>query len=241
MMKRAKAMDEASSSQRASARICVRFDVPGRTDQELRTAVTVHNLSAKGILIASEEPLGIGQKITVELPQAENSSATIVWQSAPLFGCQFDVPLSRAALSAAKLRNNPSDALDGDAQDDASEDQPLARKLLRLRRTQGLSRAALSALTGLSKPSIWAWETGRTTPKPANLSKLGAVLNVSYKELLADLTSSQCVTAGAHDAEQPLVPGFGASSLRAAIEAAKETIAAISGAEPNKIKITIEY
>lgn len=232
---------ESARQERGATRLQVRF-VAGLTAQSTSVAVVVHNLSASGILIETDTSLTIGQSITVELPEAKNTVATVIWQSAPLFGCRFTKNLSRAALSAAKLRNPLSVMFDPITSWAASsEDASLGQRLLRLRRDLGLSRAALSALTGFSKPSIWAWETGRTAPRRENLTRLAEVYNVPRSEILRGSAMAEGDALLKGICEQPSQTDIDPASLRAEIDAAKARIAALSGTEPKNVRITIEY
>src|SRR3546814_12490932 len=61
----------------------------------------------------------------------------------------------------------------------------LAERLRRLRQERGLSRVELSNRTGFSKPSIWAWESGRTMPRRSNLIALADAFGISERELFA--------------------------------------------------------
>lgn len=190
-------------------------------------------------MIETGIPLSAGQKVTVELPEAENSVATVIWESAPLYGCRFSAPLPRAALSAARLRN----ALPVNAVADAGQvrdDEPLAKKLLRIRRAKGLTRAALSAMTGISQPSIWAWETGRTAPKAANISKLAAVFNMPEAKLMSPACANDifdgkgCIPPGSSTSGDP-------DELQALIDKTKQAIAQLTGVDETKVRIIIEF
>src|SRR3546814_6347172 len=104
--------------------------------------------------------------------------ATIVWRSEALAGCRFDRPLARAALSAAQLRNPlPQDV---DPAGVAAGSEMLADRLRRLRQERGLSRVELSNRTGFSKPSIWAWESGKTMRSEEHTSELQSLMRTSY-------------------------------------------------------------
>ena len=48
--------------------------------------------------------------IEVELPHAGKIDAEIVWSSGEYYGCQFTLPISPAALSAAQLQSAPETA-----------------------------------------------------------------------------------------------------------------------------------
>ena len=68
--------------------------------------VTVHDLSLTGALIETSEPMLVGAIFEVELPQAGKVEATVVWNSGEFYGCQFALPITPAALSAAQLKGD---------------------------------------------------------------------------------------------------------------------------------------
>ena len=71
---------------------------------------TIHDLSLTGALLETSIPMLVGAEFEVELPQAGAVRATVVWNSGEYYGCQFDLPISPAALSAALLKSEPKDA-----------------------------------------------------------------------------------------------------------------------------------
>src|SRR5690606_5183042 len=109
---------------------------------------------------------------------------SIIWTSDNLYGCKFAQPLSRAALSAAKLRNSliaEPDVRDG--ANGAAEAMSLPQRLRHLREQKGLSLAALSRRSGISKPSIWAWEAGKPMPRPRSIQALAGALGMTAAEV----------------------------------------------------------
>ncbi|SEH13577.1 PilZ domain-containing protein [Sphingopyxis sp. YR583] len=217
-----------ADSARGAPRMHMRFEAPGSLGDSEGATVLIHNLSATGMLIETTSDLAIDQRLTLALPEAPDTAATVVWRSEALAGCRFDRPLSRAALSAAQLRN----PLPGDVDPARTPDggEILAQRLLRLRKERGLSRAALSDRTGFSKPSIWAWESGKTVPRRSNLMMLADAFGISERELLAGEPSA------AHGD-----PAASAQQMHALVRSSREEIAALAGVEPGKVKITIEY
>lgn len=220
--------EQTAGAKRGAARMHMRFEAAGSLDGSDGTIVVIHNLSATGMLIETLSDLAIGQRLTVALPEAPDCAATIVWRSEALAGCRFDRPLSRAALSAAQLRNPLPDDVDPARAPDGGE--VLAQRLLRLRKERGLSRAALSDRTGFSRPSIWAWESGKTVPRRSNLPALADALGISERELLAGDASARAEGLSAT-----------ADQIRALVETSKGKIAALAGVEPANVKIAIEY
>ena len=68
--------------------------------------MTIHNISAAGLLLETDLTLGVGEVLAIELPDIGPVGAEIVWQSGHLFGCAFQQALGEAALAAAQLRGN---------------------------------------------------------------------------------------------------------------------------------------
>lgn len=217
-----------TGTQRGAERMRIRIETPGSFASGETTTVVIHNLSATGMLIETASHLTIGQRFIITLPEAPDVSATVVWRSDALAGCRFDRPLSRAILSAAQLRNPlPADV---DPSLTAGGSELLPQRLYRLRKELGLSRAALSARTGLSKPSIWAWEIGKTAPRRNSLMVLADAFGMSVEELIGgDLTVNP-----ADDADH-------AQQLQQLIDGSKERIAALAGIKTSNIKIFIEF
>lgn len=216
----------ASHDNRKDVRWRIRLELPGSLDGSAN--VTIHDLSAAGMLVETNSQLEVGQSITVCLPNADDVTAQVVWRDERLFGCRFDEPLPAAAVSAAKLRS-PAVA------PTAMQQEALAERLLRLRRTSGFSRAALSVRTGFSKPSIWAWESGRTVPRRANLLVLAEVFGLTEQQLLLGDQAAAAEKALERKADhQP-------NALRDAIEEARHKISSIADVPPSQVHISIDF
>ena len=67
--------------------------------------VTIHDISNTGLLLETKVRLVEGQRLDVDLPELGFTQAEVVWASERFFGCRFDTPVSKAAVSAALLRN----------------------------------------------------------------------------------------------------------------------------------------
>ena len=72
--------------------------------------VTIHDLSLTGALLETSVPMLVGAIFEVDLPQAGSVEATIVWNSGEFYGCQFELPITPAVLSAALLQSQPRSA-----------------------------------------------------------------------------------------------------------------------------------
>ncbi len=86
--------------------------------------VLIHNLSETGALIHSSAALEVGDRIDIDLPHAGGRVATIVWSDDGLYGCRFETPLSKGAMSAAMLRSSAAPVWSDDQLASAIEFEP---------------------------------------------------------------------------------------------------------------------
>ncbi|WP_232366874.1 helix-turn-helix domain-containing protein [Alteripontixanthobacter muriae] len=147
--------------------------------------VTIHNISETGMLIECQHALVVGETLAIDLPGAETTSAKVVWLSGHLQGCQFVNPISKAVLSAAQLRSAVGQEVDTSASRDARSAEPFGVRLQRLRKESGLTLEQVAAELGVSKPTVWAWEQGRTRPIRERMDLLAQVLGTSSSALLS--------------------------------------------------------
>jgi len=124
--------------------------------------------------------------------------------------------------------------------------EPLPTRLRRFREQCGISRSELAVRTGLSRPTIWAWESGKTQPRLSNLRVLASVLGISQLELVGGLEAAvpddevdMMLATGWEHGE---IPAGLANPQRLSIMiyAAKLSIAALAGIKAQNVKISIE-
>ena len=77
----------------------------GATLPETGDEAIIHDLSTSGILIETKADLATFEQLQLELPEAGQVVATVMWNSGKYFGCEFHKPIPQAAISAALLRN----------------------------------------------------------------------------------------------------------------------------------------
>ncbi len=183
------------------------------------------NLSANGLLLKTDDELALDEPIMVVLPHAGDRPARIVWHADDLYGCHFSDPLSEEDLAAAL-----GDA-DGDEADDEEEEasETFGRRLRRLRIKSGRSMVALAKLAGVTKPTLWKWETDKVRPRPAALSKLADIFSVDEMHLLYG--------------RKPQIGTFKntAATLEELVKQSRTQIARVAGVSENKVGITIEW
>jgi hypothetical protein len=74
--------------------------------------VTIHDLSLSGALLETSVPMLVGASFEIELPEAGTTEMSVMWNSGEFYGCQFALPISPAALSAALLKAEAAPAPD---------------------------------------------------------------------------------------------------------------------------------
>lgn len=209
-----------SDDPRRSVRHTLRLEALAAIADGESARVTVHNISAGGLLIETEAELDIGETIALELPEAGARIATVSWASETFYGCQFDPPLSPAELSAAQLRGVAVDEPRLPRSVLTTFDDGFGHRLQRLRKQRGLTLAQIAEKLGVSKPTVWAWEQGRSRPIGNRIDPLADVLGVARAELYPDAKA----TTPLHD-------------LLARV---RGEIAGAAGTSPDKIRIMIE-
>ena len=172
---------------RATARRNLRLETEGVLSNGREANVTIHNLSAAGLLLETGLELAAGEVITLHLPQAGAVEAVIVWRSEHLYGCAFEQAISPAGLAAVQLKGFSVDTPAKPARTTPSimSSETLGSRINRLRREAGLTLADVAAVLGVSKPTVWAWEKGKARPLPERLEAIASALNVAPDLLLA--------------------------------------------------------
>jgi transcriptional regulator with XRE-family HTH domain len=201
------------------------------------TDALIRNLSTTGMLLETAADLAVGEKIAIDLPQMGNASAKIVWAGDDLFGCAFDSPLSEAAVSAAQLRSEPqsqSDEAPLPALANINESPHiLGQSIRRIRLARGLSLVEFAQKMQVSRPTIWSWEAGKSSPRARKRQLLLKVLDVRESELEA----FSGLSGASGPSETPL---HDEGDLQDVISQAKASVAAVAGTTPDKVTLIIE-
>lgn len=179
----------------------------------------VHNISATGMLVESKVPLEVGEMVEVNLPHSGKTATRVIWTSEAIAGCQFEMPISPATLSAAQLRSVVGPDMPAPDDRPATAVESFGVRLQRLRTARELSQGQLAVHLGVSEPSISAWELDKARPKAGRMEALSLALGVEIAELL-----------GLDEAE----------NLNELVAKAKAQIAKAAGVSPDNIKFTIE-
>lgn len=203
---------------RDAPRRVIRLATHGMMPNGEEALIHLHNISAGGMMIESDEPLEKGSEVVIDLPEAGMVTARVVWRSASLHGCRFDHPLPQAALSAAELKSAiapPEQQVAGAGPSHGS----LGRRLATLRQERGLTLAQVADRLGVSKPTVWAWEHDRSQPVSSRIGALAQALGV---------------------AEAELITGRDVSHADNAIAEARRVVAEAYGCTPHQVRIMID-
>ena len=183
-----KALLKSTNCSRASERRALLLTTSGHDGSGAKVNVTVHNLSAAGLLLQTALKLDVGDHLTIDLPDAGSAEAVIVWRSNQLYGCTFREMLSSGALAAIQLqgggRPHPAtseEAARGNGIGGIGAD--FGHKLNKLRRDRGMTLADVAKALGVSVPTIWAWEKGKARPMPERMDAIAAAFGVSLRDL----------------------------------------------------------
>ena len=213
----------AGDGQRAATRRELRLEASGLAPDGEEANVTIHNISAAGLLIETALDLAAGEQLALDLPEAGVVTAAVVWRSNNLYGCAFEQALSPAALAAVQLQGfapGMAAPLRSALSPAINPGEGLGARLNRLRREAGLTLADVAATLGVSKPTVWAWEKGKARPLPERLDAIAAALGVS-PDLLA--------------------PGPGATGeIGTVIAQSRQRIAEAAGVSAQAVRIMIE-
>ena len=209
---------------RRQPRRALQLETSGSLPGGASANVTVHNISAAGLLLQTDQTLLVGEVLSLDLPEIGPVGAEIVWQSGELYGCAFEQALGEAALAAAQLRGGfaapaPYSGAQPAPAIGVGTGGGLGKRLNTLRREQGLTLAQVADALGVSKPTVWAWEKGKARPLPERIDAIARVLGVTSEDLNDFATG---------------IPGA------ALVEECRQKIGAQFGADPASVRISIE-
>lgn len=227
------------NERRSEARRHLLFATTAKGEGGIDQPVLVRDISSSGLLLETEEGVILDEDLIVTLPETGDVEAHVIWQGDKLAGCRLASELSQATIDAVRASGEAAHA------EQAGSDQPmprtaartLAARLKQLRIERDLTRAELAERSGISTPSIWAWETGRTVPRLNSLETLAKGLGVPVSELQIGAGSG----AIADFAPLTIAENAGENAHRLAdvVATARAQIAALAGTTPDRVSIKI--
>ena len=189
---------------------------------------SILNLSREGCLLSTLEFLLPGQSVNMQLAPRDDHpvEASVAWSNDTLYGCTFVTPLSEAHLSDILHVNSDSPI---EVTSSESVLAMLPEALLAARRASGYTTTELARHLGVSRPTLWAWESGRATPSPEN-----------QQSVLDFLRRSQFLALETR--ESTVAPDNGINTLfQETIAASRRDLAHKLGLEEEQIRISIKF
>lgn len=117
---------------------------------------------------------------------------------------------------------------------------PFPTGLRELRRRSGLSVTELANTLGVSRPTVWSWESARNRPRKKHVAALAAALGVSESEILQSAVSGGTpIVLSEDDVRKPSATAT-PLLLVDVINRAKAEIARTAGTEPSKVRVIVE-
>ena len=95
-----------TDDERSAVRRLLRLHVPLSASGDAAHAL-IHNISERGLLVETAMLLQPGDQLLVDLPETGKTSAKVIWAREGLAGCEFENPISKAAISAGLLKAPP--------------------------------------------------------------------------------------------------------------------------------------
>jgi hypothetical protein len=125
---------------RSAVRRSLRLGVQAYSSGEIAMAL-IHNMSETSLLLETVVDLAEGEMVQVDIPSANAPAVRVLWREGLLAGCEFVEPVSKAAVSAARLKSAADAAYDSDqvdaadagvrpADDGLNADEDAVRKVL---------------------------------------------------------------------------------------------------------------
>ncbi|MDG5750572.1 PilZ domain-containing protein [Qipengyuania sp. XHP0211] len=213
---------------RSSARYTLQLPISIISGEGAEPPGSILNLSREGCLLSTLEYLLPGQSVKMKIaPRDEHPiEASVAWSSDTLYGCTFVTPLSADHLSDI-LRVNPVSPTEVTSSESFLAKLPEA--LLAARQASGYTTTELARHLGVSRPTLWAWESGRATPSHDN-----------QQSVLDFLRRSQF--AGVEMRESMVAPDNGSNVFfQETIAASRRDLAHKLGLDEDQIRISIKF
>lgn len=151
-------------------------------------SVAVLSISTSGLLIETDEPIAMSEKIKVLFQDGLARESSVVWTGRSLHACRFQEPLANKAVAEYEYEasNTPSSVQQENYFRLMEKPPPesLGKRLRRIRLQRGMSLKRLASELGVSKPTLINWEKDRSFPRRVYVRELSVALRVSEHTLL---------------------------------------------------------
>lgn len=172
-------MFRGENDRRANQRLAMVMPIRIRRSGEEWVQGSLLDISSQGALVAFEDVLDEQEQITIgfDLDPIKERSAQVVWHGDGIFGCTFTVEFDPEALLLIRTKGYSLSSA-ARSQVDAGEES-IFDLIAEAKRISGVSATRLAHMLHVSRPTLWAWETGRSHPNEENLTRLKGFLGLS--------------------------------------------------------------
>lgn len=214
--------------QRHAKRLSLMLPVDLSTSTDEKSPAFLLDISRNGALIATESAVEIGDVVHVSfgIGRPCKVEANVVWLGDGIFGSQFDLSLPLDDLAMIKRTGLALPPPELQGQDARSM---LPKFIERAKLMSGLSATEIAHKLQVSRPTLWAWETGRTSPRGSNLKRL--------TEFFADAG----VVVPVHSISAESAPAEAGRFSDQTLVDCKRDIALKLGIPETRIKILVEF
>ena len=203
--------NRSSVEARGAARRELRLETRGVLEGGAQTNLTAHNISTSGMLVETSQDLSVGERLAIQLPEAGEVTAEVVWSSDKLFGCRFTQPISAAALAASQLRGDALGTFNLSGSPSKLGGAAFGKRLEQMRKGKGMTLSDVAERLGVSKPTVWAWEKGKARPIEDRFPALARVLGIEQDELLG-MASPSAAQETLEEARALIAEAFGVTT-----------------------------
>ena len=216
---------DAPQDERSAARFPLALATTVTKSNGPKAEAVLLDISQNGCLFISDASFAIGQEITVRLGEpVEPIRGSVAWQGHGFYGCHFALPLSQACLDALRVKGLPRGMLAGEDYSRVT----VGEKLAAARKSIGCSATQLAQELKVSRPTLWAWETGRTEPSHDNLDRVEKWIESTEKPRRSTVRSDRSSQ-------------IEVSTLESLVERHRTELANELSIQPERIKISIEF
>ncbi len=105
---KSKALNTLQGERRRAVRreLCLEAEAVFSADR--KAPVIIHELSQTGFLMEAAEQNTIGDRVYLQMADLAAAAARVIWSCGTHYGCEFQRPLSNAAVSTALLKARPA-------------------------------------------------------------------------------------------------------------------------------------
>lgn len=155
--------------------------------------VAIHEISRSGFLISGVAELREGELLEVQHPDIADLSARVIWKGDEYYACAFLRQIAASELARIRLGSRKSGNKDAAQPGPATEPgkpETLGTRIKRLRKKRRYTMVHFASLIGVSKPTLWRWESDAVLPRQETLRAIAHALDTSELQLLYGLNNS---------------------------------------------------